>query len=667
MDHSTTVSTPVATKTRPSSFTRVVATVLTAALAAGGLTVIAAAAPASASVTDTVNGGSFSWNVSKYSVTGLNTRAASGDATLASDGVITWTKGSGSVNTTTGESDISYSGSAKLSFVNNGAEFYSITLANPEVEVDATGAGKLIADVSYAVGSTTAATADVVLTRFQTGDTASDVWTAGTASASLSDTPFWDNTILPGSADATALGITDPELPYSGQSFSKEFLTALPSSLRAHFYASKTSGAPNVNNPNKFPSTFAATATFATPVVTPTVASQTFAGGYVVNLAGDGFRPSTNPGDSGVYVGIAPAGGHPGFQSADIAKFVVADWVNAGAIVNGTFTRTLTAPSAKLDPSVDYSIYTWQAHTHSNTTQDTETPLDIDFDALERYTSSVTATAPATVTFGSTPQISAAVSDGDVPATGSVEFFNGATSVGSADLVDGGASLEVPNLAVGTYSFTAKYSGDDHYAASTSAVAPVTVERAQAGSVTVKLTRTSAVYGTAVNAMATVVGGTGSVAINVDDKQVGTATLTTAGVATVRLPASLLVGAHSITASYAGSETVGPKDSAPITLRIVKASTAKVTVSGAKYKKNTAPSVTVKVAKLNNGGWAHGTVKVYVGSKVVKTVKITTANKGTITVKLPKQTKSSIPVKAAYSGTTTINAKNSATVRIKRK
>jgi len=143
--------------------------------------------------------------------------------------------------------------------------------------------------------------------------------------------------------------------------------------------------------------------------------------------------------------------------------------------------------------------------------------------------------------------------------------------------------------------------------------------------------------------------------------------LTNAGVATVRLPASLLVGAHSITASYAGSETVGPKDSAPITLRIVKASTAKVTVSGAKYKKNTAPSVTVKVAKLNNGGWAHGTVKVYVGSKVVKTVKITTANKGTITVKLPKQTKSSIPVKAAYSGTTTINAKNSATVRIKRK
>lgn len=665
MDHSTTVSTSVATQPRSSSFRRIVAATLTAALAAGGLSVIAAAAPASATVTGGVASGSFSWNVSDWSTSHLSTRTTTGSASLGTGGVVTWTGGTGTINPTTGVSDIAYSGSAKLAFVNGTTEFYQVTVADPEVVVDASGAGTIIADVSWAVNVpsvTTGTTNDVVVARFQTGDSPSDGWTTTDTTSTMTDIPFWDNTIAPGSADATAVGITDPELPYSGQAFTKEFLLALPSSLRAHFYSSKSSGNPNPNNQFKDPSVFTATATTATPVVTPTVTSETFEGGYVVSVAGDGFRPALNPGDSGVYVGIAPAGGHPGYASADIAKFVVADWVNATAIVDGKFTRTLTADATKLDPSVAYSIYTWQAHTHSNTTQDTETLLTIDYDALERYISGVTLAADTTVVYGSDATLTATVANG----TGSVEFFEGETSVGTADVVDGVATLAVPDLAVGDHTFSAKYLGDDHYAASTSSQSLVTVERAVAGDVVLSLSTAKQVYGLGTTATVTIPAATGDVALLVDDKPVGTATLAD-GIATIALPTTLAVGNHSVVASYAGTETVLPQDSDAVALKVNKASASSLTVSGKSYKKNTAPVVTVKIGKLNNGLYANGTVKIFIGSKVVKTVSIYTTNKGTISVTLPKQTKSSIPVKAAYYGSTKINAKNSATVRITRK
>ncbi len=51
-------------------------------------------------------------------------------------------------------------------------------------------------------------------------------------------------------------------------------------------------------------------------------------------------------------------------------------------MTDGTIDVTLTADPADLDAQRDYSVYTWQAHAHSNTSQDTETEVAIDWAAL---------------------------------------------------------------------------------------------------------------------------------------------------------------------------------------------------------------------------------------------------------------------------------------------
>jgi hypothetical protein len=64
---------------------------------------------------------------------------------------------------------------------------------------------------------------------------------------------------------------------------------------------------------------------------------------------------------------------------------------------------------------------------------------------------------------------SAQVSGGDHAPSGTVSFFDGTTSLGNSVTLSGGqASLAVSNLAVGTHSITAKYSGDSSHTQSVS-------------------------------------------------------------------------------------------------------------------------------------------------------------------------------------------------------
>ena len=659
MDHSTISATPVA-PIKGTAFKRVLATAVTAALAFAGVTAVAA--PASAVETDTFTGGTFSWSISQQIAEHMSVKTATEGASLeAASGVFTFVNGTGTHDAVTGATDISYEGTAYSSFVNGGTTFYSVTVTDPEVVIDAEGNGEIRADIAWTVTPSSAgSTEDVLVTTFTTGDGANDSWTDG-STATLTDLPKWDGVIAPGSADATVAGITDATQPLNGQSFSKEFLLSIGSGIRAHFYSSARNGVPAAANVKKFPAEFTSTVETASPVVVPTVTAQSFAGGYVVSLAGDGFRPVTNPGDAGVYVGIAPAGGHPGFESADIAKFVVAGWVNAASIVDGKFTTSLTAPSAKLDPAVDYSLYTWQSHTHSNTTQDTETPLDIDFDAIERYISTTElAVESATVVIGDDVVATATVEG----ATGSVEFFDGETSIGSSELVEGVASVTTSDLAIGTHSITAVFAGDDHYTTSTSSAQEVVVTKAD-GDVSLSLSRTSGTYGNIVNATANVAG-TGAVAFLVDDKTVATAEIVE-GVATAQLPRTIAAGTHSVVASYVGNDTTNAVDSAAVELTLAKATTAKVTVAGAKFKKNSYPVVTVKVSKLSNGFYPTGTLKVLVNGKVDRTVNLTEVRKGVYAVKLNKQSKA-ITVQASFkpdSASVTGNYSSKVSIKLK--
>ncbi len=164
-------------------------------------------------------------------------------------------------------------------------------------------------------------------------------------------------------------------------------------------------------------------------------------------------------------------------------------------------------------------------------------------------------TVGSPVTFTATV---AAVSPAGTP-TGTVTFYNGTSLLGSAGLSAGTATLPGVNLASGTYSITANYSGDVNYAANTSAVWTQTV---QVGTTTtLTFSAVAPVYGQPVTITARVsptsyspVTPTGTITFMEGSTVLGTATLTN-GVAS--LPnQSLAVGTNGLTAVFASTSAV---------------------------------------------------------------------------------------------------------------
>lgn len=90
-------------------------------------------------------------------------------------------------------------------------------------------------------------------------------------------------------------------------------------------------------------------------------------------------------------------------------------------------------------------------------------------------TTTTLTSSSAKVTAGGNVTVSASVSSNASGVTGSVTFYDGTTSLGTATLNGGTASLILNNLAVGTHSLTAKYSGDSGHSASTSGVFSQTI------------------------------------------------------------------------------------------------------------------------------------------------------------------------------------------------
>ena len=653
MRHSTTSEAPVLAKKSPA---RVLAATVAAALVAGGLS-FAAAAPASAAVTDSIVDGEFSWKISEQVNNHLSVKAATGGASVeAVTGIFTFTGGTGTVDIATGVADVRYVGTARSSFSNpvGGAEVYSLTVSNPEVTVNAAGAGEIVADVAYSVGSAAPVSAsDVVVTRFSTSD--STPFTRTGSTGTLSDTPSWAGVMPPGGADATELGLAST-LPLDGKAFAKEFLTFLkPSGLMAHFYASGSDPA-SASNLRKPPAAFTATADFAAASITASITSSSPKEGVKVAVSGDGFRGVTNAGDAGIYVGIAPAGGLPSVSSpSGISAFAAAAYLPAAALSTGAFATTITVPAAKIVEGVSYAVYTWQAHSHSNTTQDTVAEIPISFASVQWKTTTI-AIAPSvpSATVGTPVTLNAAV---PADATGSVEFFDGTSSLGSGAVSSGVATLAVSSLAVGTHSITASYSGDNFYRGLVSSAASIAVTKS-ASTVALALSTGSATFGSVATATATVTpAADGTITFSSGTTVLGTVALA-GGVASLPI-AGLPVGSHPIVATYSGTSTTDAAASAAATFTVTKL-TPKVSVAAKAFKKSNKPKVTVSVAKLANGSYATGKVAIYVAGKAVKTVTLKASAKGKVSITLPKKYSKKISVKAKFLGSSTVLAKTSA-------
>lgn len=355
---------PPSTRSR----SRLTAAGLATALAAS---VVVTAAPAAQAAEAAP--ASLSWSISQQFVDHLSTRVLSDGAAFDSATSTFSFPGEATSVAANGDVTHSYDGSVRGAFAMGPTEYYAVTIADPEVTVESDGDGAVTALVSAknaAAGGNPAAETDpkrVTVAEF--GD-------AAITATGVSATPDWAGVLPADSAPATALGVKAGQ-PVDGKSFHPDFLAQLTAGVRAHFYASGST-----SDPKKSPGVVTGQ---AVPSVTATVTEASYDDGVTLAIRGAGFNPVTNPGDDGVYVGLAPADAVIDYSDREngMTAFAIVDWVRASDFSGGAFSRSLTARTEKLKPGTAYVLHTWQAHTHSNTSQDTITPVQIDWSKLQ--------------------------------------------------------------------------------------------------------------------------------------------------------------------------------------------------------------------------------------------------------------------------------------------
>jgi Bacterial Ig-like domain (group 3) len=196
-------------------------------------------------------------------------------------------------------------------------------------------------------------------------------------------------------------------------------------------------------------------------------------------------------------------------------------------------------------------------------------------------------TSTPTVGLGGTARLKAQVrpSSGTAKPTGTVTFKEGAVTAGTATLALVGtvqtAKLELTTLTAGSHTFTAMYNGSTDFTASTSL--SITIMVVKGATTTTASTSTPApTPGQDVKLKAIVkpvsgaVKPTGSVTFKEGSTTLGTAALALVGTtetAKLTVPgAGLALGNHTITATYAGSQTFDGSSST-VTFTVAKAST----------------------------------------------------------------------------------------------
>ena len=214
----------------------------------------------------------------------------------------------------------------------------------------------------------------------------------------------------------------------------------------------------------------------------------------------------------------------------------------------------LSGGSASL--TLSPQVYAFSVGTHS---------ITVNYNGDANYSMSTSAVlnltivkrTPTSMTLTSSPNPSAASQAvtftaklSPAAATGSVLFVDGTTVIGTAPISSGTASFTASALTAGSHGITAVYNGDVNYAASSSLTITQTVKVLSATSLTSN--NATVVSGQTVQFTASVspAAATGSIQFRDGSSALGTVTLSN-GSAVLAI-SSLVVGVHSITATYSG-------------------------------------------------------------------------------------------------------------------
>ena len=277
------------------------------------------------------------------------------------------------------------------------------------------------------------------------------------------------------------------------------------------------------------------------------------------------------------------------------------------ATISGT-TAILAMSSLSVGPHTITATYNGDTTNASVTSGSITVTITQDAPTVTLGASSTSTSAGDPVT------LVASLSGGNSP-SGSVTFYDGATSLGSGPVSGSAAMLTVSSLSTGSHTITAVYGGDSHNAGATSNAITVTVGSASL-SVSLSSSSLSPPLGQSVTLTATLSGGSspsGSVTFKDGSTTLGAATIS--GSTATFTSSSLAVGAHPITAIYGGDGSNSSASSGTITVTVGKASPS-LTVSSSSSSPTVGQSVTF-TATLSGGSSPSGTVTFQDGATVL--------------------------------------------------
>jgi hypothetical protein len=282
---------------------------------------------------------------------------------------------------------------------------------------------------------------------------------------------------------------------------------------------------------------------------------------------------------------------------------------------------------------------------------------------VQSSTTTVLGASPNPVPAGQTLTLTASVSgDGANPSTGTVNFYNGVTSLGSATVNSSGvATLSTSSLAAGTYSLTAEYMGSATFLTSTSAAASVTVNGTVTSTSTGLVASPNPVTaGQGLTLTAAVSGTTtpfGTVSFYNGSTLLGSATLNSSGTGTFST-SSLAAGTYSLTAQYSGNSSFLASTSATASVAVNAAAISTSTSLVASPNPVTAGQALTLIAAVSGTTTPSGTVSFYNGSTLLGSATLNSFGIGTFsTSSLASGTYSLI---AQYSGNSSFLASTSA-------